>query len=350
MTAETPSPFLIRQAPLASIERDPDQPRKKFEPSSLEELAADIWLHGLTQPISVTPGEEGSSVIFIGERRFRAFRLNQERAARLLAESSELPEDHPAHRYQDWTVIPVIDVEPMAADVRLLRQLSENDRRDDLSLYERALAITKAVALSGLKGKEFAARHGIPTSLQSTCKGLANAKGPTKLALERGLVQDAHAAHLFQQLPADLQEDLIEQATEEETVLTRIQLRKILDRVLEADQKAELAAGAKGAQDREGPRAGGEPSPAVSKPSASSPASSSGPFGEGPVLSLDALLWLHQHLEGLGPQEDDPLRGEALEAFSEAILRSSAFILVRESFVDRGSPPGAAAPEEVLGL
>ncbi len=337
MTLETTAAPIVRAAPLDSVLRDPDQPRKKFEPSSLDELAANIWMHGLTQPISVTPGEDGCSVIFVGERRFRSFQQNRERAARLLADSPDLPDDHPAHRYRDWTVIPVIDVEPMAADIRLLRQLSENDQRDDLSLYERALAITKAVSLSGLKGKEFAARHGIPTNLQSTCKGLANSKGPTKLALERGLLKDAYAANLFQQLPADLQEDLIERATEEETFLTRVQLRRILDRVLDADKKAEQAAAAgpdspKDGDDPDSPagagRSGGEGNP---RSGSSREAAGEPPPAAGPVMSVDALLWLHGHVEEVNAGDDEPLRLAALEALRAAVLTSAPCIVFRET-------------------
>jgi ParB family chromosome partitioning protein len=337
MTLETTAAPIVRAAPLDSVLRDPDQPRKRFEPSSLDELAANIWMHGLTQPISVTPGEDGCSVIFVGERRFRSFQQNRERAARLLADSPDLPDDHPAHRYRDWTVIPVIDVEPIAADIRLLRQLSENDQRDDLSLYERALAITKAVSLSGLKGKEFAARHGIPTNLQSTCKGLANSKGPTKLALERGLLKDAYAANLFQQLPADLQEDLIERATEEETFLTRVQLRRILDRVLDADKKAEQAAAAgpdspKGGDDPDNPagagRSGGEGNP---RSGSSRAAAGEPPPAAGPVMSVDALLWLHGHVEEVNAGDDEPLRLAALEALRAAVLTSAPCIVFRET-------------------
>lgn len=338
MTLETTAAPILRAAPLDSVLRDPDQPRKKFEPSSLDELAANIWMHGLTQPISVTPGEDGCSVIFVGERRFRSFQQNRERAARLLADSPDLPDDHPAHRYRDWTVIPVIDVEPMAADIRLLRQLSENDQRDDLSLYERALAITKAVSLSGLKGREFAARHGIPTNLQSTCKGLANSKGPTKLALERGLLKDAYAANLFQQLPADLQEDLIERATEEETFLTRVQLRRILDRVLDADKKAEQAAAAgshsSGDGDgREDPDASGSRSSDEGNARSTSSRESAGapPPAAGPVMSVDALLWLHGHVEEINGGDDEPLRLAALEALRAAVLTSAPCIVFRET-------------------
>lgn len=353
MTLETPAAAAVRAAPLDSVVRDPDQPRKKFEPASLDELAANIWMHGLTQPISVTPGEDGASVIFVGERRFRSFLQNRERAARLFADSPDLPDDHPARRYQDWTVIPVIDVEPMAADIRLLRQLSENDQRDDLSLYERALAITKAVALSGLKGREFAARHGIPTNLQSTCKGLANSKGPTKLALERGLLKDAYAANLFQQLPADLQEDLIERATEEETFLTRVQLRRILDRVLDADKKAEqaAAAGPEGSKDGHdpdhptgadsaGPRSGGAGNPRSTN---SREAAGEPPSAAGPVMSVDALLWLHGHVEEINGGDDEPLRLAALEALRAAVLTSAPCIVFRETL--GVLPP----PENVFG-
>lgn len=61
----------LRQLKLSDIVPDPEQPRKRFEESALEELTASIKRHGVLQPIVVTPKGKQYEII-AGERRFRA--------------------------------------------------------------------------------------------------------------------------------------------------------------------------------------------------------------------------------------------------------------------------------------
>jgi ParB family chromosome partitioning protein len=63
--------------PLDLIKSDPNQPRKYFDESALEELAGSIESHGLLQPITVRRDsrKKGSFIIVAGERRYRAFQL-----------------------------------------------------------------------------------------------------------------------------------------------------------------------------------------------------------------------------------------------------------------------------------
>ena len=53
------------------IDVNPNQPRKNFDPTALNELASSIKTHGLIQPILVTP-RNNRYLIVAGERRFRA--------------------------------------------------------------------------------------------------------------------------------------------------------------------------------------------------------------------------------------------------------------------------------------
>lgn len=61
-----------RQIPLAQIVVNPRQPRLRFVEEPLDDLVASIREHGLLQPISVRPRENGIFEIIAGERRFRA--------------------------------------------------------------------------------------------------------------------------------------------------------------------------------------------------------------------------------------------------------------------------------------
>lgn len=60
---------------LELIKRNPWQPRKKFDPNSLSELAENIKATGLLQPVVLRPCGDGSFELVAGERRFRAHQL-----------------------------------------------------------------------------------------------------------------------------------------------------------------------------------------------------------------------------------------------------------------------------------
>jgi ParB-like chromosome segregation protein Spo0J len=351
----TPNPIVdeervARLVPLDAIDPDPDQPRKTFPGDALQELAQRIWEQGLIQPITASPGEDGRFKIFTGERRWRAFQINRERAARFFAGNPEdLPEDHLALRYGRWTSIPLLEAPALTPSDRILLQVAENHDREDLTLYERAVAIYKSFQLSGLKGKDFAAKAGIPAGVLSAYKGLAQSSGLTKLALENGVLQDPKAAVFFQQLSFDLQESLLQQAQEDETTLTRVQLRRELDALEAAKESAQRAAAtppAPAAGATRGGESGGEKSPPRVEPGGSPGLS------EGPFLSVDGLLWLQTHLEGCeaaaGEGEEEPLRLEAVEATRKAVLTSAPFILIRESLGEPRSPLETSANRKLV--
>jgi ParB family chromosome partitioning protein len=64
----------LRRIKLGEITADPEQPRRYFDETALQELAASIKEHGILQPIVVTP-KSGGYMIVAGERRFRAAAL-----------------------------------------------------------------------------------------------------------------------------------------------------------------------------------------------------------------------------------------------------------------------------------
>lgn len=61
----------LRQIKISEISADPDQPRRHFDEVALAELTASIKMHGVLQPIVVTPKKGGYQIV-AGERRFRA--------------------------------------------------------------------------------------------------------------------------------------------------------------------------------------------------------------------------------------------------------------------------------------
>lgn len=61
----------FRHISLSAIHANPEQPRRTFDESALEEMAESIREHGVIQPIVVIP-KDGSYEIVAGERRFRS--------------------------------------------------------------------------------------------------------------------------------------------------------------------------------------------------------------------------------------------------------------------------------------
>lgn len=124
----------VRQIELKRILPNPEQPRREFDPESLQELSASIQMHGLLQPILVRPDGD-NYIIVAGERRFRAAQLlKMEQISCLIHECSE---------------------QEMAE-----RALVENLQRSDLSPVEEGLAYARLMQEYGLTQEQIAERVG----------------------------------------------------------------------------------------------------------------------------------------------------------------------------------------------
>lgn len=113
---------------------NPNQPRKRFSPYGLEELAASIREHGVLQPLTVRK-VDGSFELVSGERRLRAARM---------AGLSEVP-------------CIVIDVDGVCSS---LLALVENLQRRDLDFLEEAMALDRLIHTYDLSQDEAARRIG----------------------------------------------------------------------------------------------------------------------------------------------------------------------------------------------
>ena len=113
---------------------NPNQPRKRFSPDGLEELAASIREHGVLQPLTVRK-VDGSFELVSGERRLRAARM---------AGLSEVP-------------CIFIDVDGVCSS---LLALVENLQRRDLDFLEEAMALDRLIHTYDLSQEEAARRIG----------------------------------------------------------------------------------------------------------------------------------------------------------------------------------------------
>ena len=123
----------VYDIPLSQIVRNENQPRKTFDPESLEALQLSIERDGLLQPIALIKAKDGTFIIAAGERRFKA-------VAAL-----------------GWKTIPGRIVEGNLDDLAVV----ENMIREDLNPMERAIAMQSYLEKHKLSRKQLANIFGI---------------------------------------------------------------------------------------------------------------------------------------------------------------------------------------------
>ncbi|HOI83543.1 MAG TPA: ParB/RepB/Spo0J family partition protein, partial [Campylobacterales bacterium] len=115
---------------LALLDESPHQLR--IDVSNIEELAASLESVGLIQPITLEVKNDGRYTIVAGHRRVEAARHN------------------------GWQTIKAVVVSPQSEANLAIKNLVENVQRDDLSPFELALAVDRAIAATGQKASDFA--------------------------------------------------------------------------------------------------------------------------------------------------------------------------------------------------
>lgn len=131
----------IQEISLDQIRPSAMNPRKTFDEESLHELADNIRQHGLLQPITIRPVDgETPYEIVCGERRYRAFLLNQKIRVKVPA------------------TIPCI-VRDMTDEDAFDAMITENLQRKDVDPMEEAFAFAQLVGM-GKTIEEIALRFG----------------------------------------------------------------------------------------------------------------------------------------------------------------------------------------------
>ena len=124
----------LKYLKITEIVRDEEQPRREFDQSALDALAASIKEHGVLQPIVVTK-EDGKYKIVAGERRWRASKI------------------------AGLDKIPAI-VRTLDSQNRLELSIIENAQREDLNAIELATAYAKLQTQFNLSAEEIGAKVG----------------------------------------------------------------------------------------------------------------------------------------------------------------------------------------------
>jgi ParB family chromosome partitioning protein len=171
-SAGTSAVAQVTHLPLDVIQRGRYQPRREFDPDSLQELADSIAAQGVVQPIVVRPLEAGRYEIIAGERRWRASQL---------AGEHEIP-------------VVVRDVPDQAV---IAMALIENIQRDDLNAIEEAGALHRLLNEFELTHQEVARAVGKSRTTVTNLLRLLELNEDVKAMIEGGDLEMGHARALL---------------------------------------------------------------------------------------------------------------------------------------------------------
>jgi ParB family chromosome partitioning protein len=176
----------VTQISVDLIQRNPRQPREKFDIEELEHLAGSIREHGVIQPLIVSPARNGIYILIAGERRLQAARK------------------------AGLQTVPVVIRH--ATDQQLLElALIENVQRADLNAIEEAEAYQHLAKEFRLSHETIAERVGKSRVAVTNTLRLLDASAAVKQALVDGRITEGHARALLALTSAKAQEALLNQ-------------------------------------------------------------------------------------------------------------------------------------------
>lgn len=162
----------INEVALDDIEANPNQPRREFDPESLQELANSIRELGIVQPITLRQLPNGKYQIVAGERRWRASQL---------AGINSIP-----------AYIRTIDDESV-----MELALVENIQREDLNAIEIALAYAHLMEKEGMTQERVAERVGKSRVAVTNYLRLLKLPAEVQIAMQKREIDMGHARALL---------------------------------------------------------------------------------------------------------------------------------------------------------
>lgn len=179
----------IQHIKLTDLHPDPHQPRKYFDPIALQELADDIKVRGIIEPIIYFVDDEGKNIILAGERRYRAAGLAELESVPCLQREGGNPME------------------------RLLDQVSENFQREGLNAIEMANFFDELVNIHKIKPTKIPdtlGQYGLKKfdrSYISNMRRLLQLPDWAQLMIHQGKLTASHGKYL---LPAVASEKVLE--------------------------------------------------------------------------------------------------------------------------------------------
>jgi ParB family chromosome partitioning protein len=190
----------VLQVAIEGLERNPHQPRGRFDQDELGQLAASIAAHGVLQPVVVRATSSGGYELIAGERRVLAARL------------------------AGLTTVPAV-VRDSTSEELLELALVENVQRADLNAIEEAQAYRELIGRFGLTHEDVAQRVGKSRVAVSNALRLLDLAPETRAAIVDGRISEGHGRALASLTIHELQ---------------RAVLRVVLQRHLSVRQTEEL--------------------------------------------------------------------------------------------------------------
>lgn len=162
----------INEVPVEKIKANPNQPRREFLETSLEELAESIRQIGIIQPITLRQMEDGTYQIIAGERRWRASQM---------AGLNSVP-----------AYVRTADDEKM-----MQMALVENIQREDLNAIEIALAYQNLIEQYHLTQDKLSEKIGKNRATIANYLRLLKLPAQVQMALRNKEVDQGHARALL---------------------------------------------------------------------------------------------------------------------------------------------------------
>ena len=162
----------ISEVPLDQIEANPHQPRREFDPKSLNDLAASIRELGIIQPITLRQIASGRYQLIAGERRWRPSQL------------------------AGLTTIPAY-IRTTDDESAMEMALVENIQREDLNAIEVALAYSHLLEQEGMTQEKVAERIGKSRTAVANQLRLLHLPAQVQMALQKRTIDMGHARALL---------------------------------------------------------------------------------------------------------------------------------------------------------
>lgn len=163
-----------RVVPIEKITPNPDQPRRRFDQSALDDLAASVKEKGIIQPLIVRPkpGKQGEFEIVAGERRWRAAQM---------AKLHEIP-----ILVREFSDIEVLEV-----------AIIENVQRADLNPVEEAAGYSQLMEKFGHTQEKLSEVLGKSRSYIANAVRLLSLPDEVQTYLSEGKLSSGHARALI---------------------------------------------------------------------------------------------------------------------------------------------------------
>lgn len=162
----------LRELSVGSVDPNPYQPRRDFEPQALKELADSIAASGLLQPVIVRSRPAGRFELIAGERRWRAV------------------------QQLGWAKVPAV-VKEVDDQALLTLALIENLQRDQLSPLDEARGYERLVREFGLAQGEVARLVGRDRATVANTLRLLKLPAEVQSLVEAGTLSEGHARALL---------------------------------------------------------------------------------------------------------------------------------------------------------